>query len=109
MVGFARAANGLILLPMAMTIIEKILARASGAAEVAPGGLAVVDVALAVMIDLSFSASSWREILQVHDPDKVSVVFDHEVPAANRGSAAMHARGLIALPDPSAGLAPRHR
>jgi len=40
---------------MGMTIIEKILARASGAAKVSPGDLAVVDVDLAVLIDLSFS------------------------------------------------------
>ena len=78
---------------MDMTVAEKILARASGAATVAPGDLAVVDVDLAVMIDLSFSRSSWREVLKVHDPDKVAVVFDHEVPAASRESAAMHARG----------------
>jgi 3-isopropylmalate/(R)-2-methylmalate dehydratase large subunit len=78
---------------MGMTIAEKILARASGAATVAPGDLAVVDVDLTVMIDLSFSLSSWREVLKVHDPDKVAVVFDHEVPAASRESAAMHARG----------------
>jgi 3-isopropylmalate/(R)-2-methylmalate dehydratase large subunit len=78
---------------MGMTIAEKILARASGAAKIAPGDLAVVDVDLSVMIDLSFSRSSWREVLKVHDPDKVAVVFDHEVPAATRESAAMHARG----------------
>jgi 3-isopropylmalate/(R)-2-methylmalate dehydratase large subunit len=78
---------------MGMTIAEKILARASGASRVVPGDLAVVNVDLAVMIDLSFSRSSWREVLKVHDPDKVAVVFDHEVPAANRESAAMHARG----------------
>ncbi len=78
---------------MGMTIAEKILARARGASRVAPGDLAVVNVDLAVMIDLSFSRSSWREVLKVHDPDKVAVVFDHEVPAANRESAAMHARG----------------
>lgn len=78
---------------MGMTIAEKILARASGAATIAPGDLAVVDVDLSVMIDLSFSRSSWREVLKVHDPDKVAVVFDHEVPAATRESAAMHARG----------------
>jgi 3-isopropylmalate/(R)-2-methylmalate dehydratase large subunit len=40
---------------MGMTIIEKILARASGAAKIAPGDLAVVDVDLSVLIDLSFS------------------------------------------------------
>src|ERR1700687_806914 len=64
--------------PMGMTIIEKILARASGAAKVSPGDLAVVDVDLAVLIDLSFSRGSWREVLKVHDPDKVVVVFDHD-------------------------------
>jgi 3-isopropylmalate/(R)-2-methylmalate dehydratase large subunit len=78
---------------MGMTIIEKILARASGAAKVSPGDLAVVDVDLAVLIDLSFSRGSWREVLKVHDPDKVVVVFDHDVPASNRDSAAMHVRG----------------
>jgi 3-isopropylmalate/(R)-2-methylmalate dehydratase large subunit len=78
---------------MGMTIIEKILARASGAGSIAPGDLAVVDVDLVVMIDLSFSRGSWREVLKVHDPDKVVVVFDHDVPASNRDSAAMHVRG----------------
>ena len=78
---------------MGMTIIEKILAKASGAATVAPGDLAVVDVDLVVMIDLSFSRGSWREVLKVHDPEKVVVVFDHDVPASNRDSAAMHVRG----------------
>jgi 3-isopropylmalate/(R)-2-methylmalate dehydratase large subunit len=78
---------------MGMTIIEKILARASGAATIGPGDLAVVDVDLAVLIDLSFSPSSWREVLKVHDPDKVVVVFDHDVPASNRDTAAMHVRG----------------
>jgi len=100
---FVRGGNGIMLAAalasrrdrpsMGMTIIEKILARASGAATVAPGDLAVVDVDLTVMIDLSFSHSSWREVLKVHDPGKVAVVFDHEVPAANRESAAMQVRG----------------
>src|SRR5215207_7283759 len=78
---------------MGMTIIEKILAKASGAATIAPGDLAVVDVDLVVMIDLSFSRGSWREVLKVHDPDRVVVVFDQEVPASNRDGAAMHVRG----------------
>jgi 3-isopropylmalate/(R)-2-methylmalate dehydratase large subunit len=78
---------------MGMTIIEKILARASGAASIAPGDLAVVDVDLMVMIDLSFSRGSWREILKLHDPEKVVVVFDHDVPASNRDTAAMHVHG----------------
>src|SRR5258708_6585439 len=78
---------------MGMTIIEKILARASGADRIAPGDLAVVDVDLVVMIDLGFSSASWREVLKVHDPEKVVVVFDHDVPASSRDSAAMHVRG----------------
>src|SRR5204862_10158 len=72
---------------------DLLLARTSGAAKVAPGDLAVVDVDLAVLIDLSFSRGSWREVLKVHDPDKVVVVFDHDVPASNRETAAMHVRG----------------
>jgi 3-isopropylmalate/(R)-2-methylmalate dehydratase large subunit len=78
---------------MGMTIIEKILARASSAATIGPGDLAVVDVDLSVLIDLSFSPSSWREVLKLHDPDKVVVVFDHDVPASNRDTAAMHVKG----------------
>jgi 3-isopropylmalate/(R)-2-methylmalate dehydratase large subunit len=78
---------------MGMTIVEKILARKSGAARIAPGDLAVVDVDCVVMIDLSFGQASWREVLKVHDPEKVVVVFDHDVPASNRAAAAMHARG----------------
>jgi len=78
---------------MGMTIVEKILARKSGAATIKPGDLAVVDVDLVVMIDLSFGQGSWREVLKVHDPEKVVVVFDHDVPASNRAAAAMHARG----------------
>jgi homoaconitase/3-isopropylmalate dehydratase large subunit len=68
---------------MGMTIIEKILARASGKEKIGPGDLAVVDVDLCVLIDLSFSRGSWREVLKVHDPEKVVVVFDHDVPASN--------------------------
>ena len=67
---------------MGMTIIEKILARASGAAKIAPGDLAVVDVDLSVLIDLSFSRGSWREVLKVHNPENLVVVFDHDVPAS---------------------------
>src|SRR5215831_5470059 len=78
---------------MGMTIVEKILAKAGGVDRIAPGDLAVVDVDLVVMIDLSFSRGSWREVLKVHDPEKTVVVFDHDVPASNRDAAAMHARG----------------
>src|SRR6185369_9123317 len=40
------------------------------------------------MIDLSFSHGSWREVLKVHDPEKVVVVFDHDVPSATTSAAA---------------------
>src|ERR1051326_5998864 len=79
--------------PMGMTVIEKILARASGAPKIAPGDLAVVDIDLSVLIDLSFSRGSWREVLKVHNPENLVVVFDHDVPASNRETAAMHVRG----------------
>ena len=48
---------------MGMTITEKILARASGAASVAPGDVAVVEVDTAVLLDLSFLPEGWREVL----------------------------------------------
>lgn len=70
-----------------MTIVEKILARKSGAETVAPSDLAVVEVDLVVLIDLSFGQGSWREVLKVHDPDKIVVVFDHDVPASDRAAA----------------------
>jgi 3-isopropylmalate/(R)-2-methylmalate dehydratase large subunit len=77
---------------MGMTIAEKILARASGAAKVAPGDFAVVNVGLIVMSDLTFKPTV-REIRKVHDPETIAVIFDHNVPASDRLSAAAHADG----------------
>jgi 3-isopropylmalate/(R)-2-methylmalate dehydratase large subunit len=77
---------------MGMTIAEKILARASGAAKVAPGDFAIVNVDTIVMSDLTFKPTV-REILKVHDPERVVVIFDHNVPASDRLSAAAHAEG----------------
>ncbi len=78
---------------MAMTIIEKILARASGAAKVSPGDFVVVDVDTSVILDMSFYANVRRELLKVHDPEKVVVIFDHVVPAPDRASAEAHTYG----------------
>ena len=78
---------------MGMTITEKILARASGAALVAPGDVAVVDVDTAVLLDLSFLPEGWREVLKVHDPSRVVIVFDHLVPAATVQAATCHKTG----------------
>ncbi|HEX3537625.1 MAG TPA: aconitase/3-isopropylmalate dehydratase large subunit family protein [Stellaceae bacterium] len=72
---------------MGMTIVEKIFARASGQPQVRPGDLAVVDVDIAVMMDTSFHANTRRDILKVHDPDKVAVIYDHMVPAPDKASA----------------------
>ena len=68
---------------MPMTIAEKILARAAGAAAMKPGDLAVVDVETAVLMDMTFLPEGWRDVLHVHDPSKVVIAFDHLVPAAD--------------------------
>jgi 3-isopropylmalate/(R)-2-methylmalate dehydratase large subunit len=78
---------------MGMTIIEKIMARASGAKKVSPGDLVVVDVDTAVFIDNAFFPAAWREVLKVADPSKIIVVFDHRAPASDRTAAAAHIVG----------------
>ncbi len=78
---------------MAMTIIEKILARAGGSAKIAPGDLAVVAVDTTVIVDMSFYANVRREILKVHDPDKVVIIYDHVIPAPDRATAEAHVYG----------------
>ena len=75
-----------------MTIVEKILARASGAARVAAGDLAIVNVDVAMLSDMTFE--TWtHDVLSVWDPAKVIVVFDHRVPAVSARSAAAQQRG----------------
>ena len=78
---------------MGMTMTEKILARASNVGTVKPGDVAVVDVATAVLMDMTFLPEGWREILKVHDPDKVVIVFDHLVPAPTVQAAQAHGTG----------------
>ena len=78
---------------MGMTIIEKILARASGAAKVSPGDLVSVRVDTVVMFDNNFLPNIWREILKLDDPKKLVVVFDHRVPASDIPSAISHQNG----------------
>lgn len=64
-----------------MKMVEKILARASGRAEVAPGEIVVADVDGLVMHDLSAYLTSKvyeeRVGLPVRYPDRVTLVFDH--------------------------------
>ncbi len=78
---------------MGMTIVEKIFARASGQSLVKAGDLVVVDVDCAVMLDMGFHRHQRREILKVHDPDKIVIAYDHMVPAPDRDSAEAHAYG----------------
>jgi 3-isopropylmalate/(R)-2-methylmalate dehydratase large subunit len=75
---------------MGMTVAEKILARASGQAVVAPGDLVIVAAETTVMIDTTFYPSLWRPILKVHDPSSIVVILDHRVPAPDRTFAKMH-------------------
>ena len=78
---------------MGMNIPEKIMARASGLPQVKPGDLVVAAVETVMFNDPTFNPGAWREILQVFNPAKMIVVFDHRVPATNRESAAAHQTG----------------
>ena len=64
---------------MGMTMIEKILARASGLESVAAGDTVVCRVDMNVLIDLMFT--QWRQPLRIADPDRVAIIMDHAVPA----------------------------
>jgi len=78
---------------MGMTIVEKIFARASGRAKVAPGDLVVVKVDTVVMLDVNFVPTLRRNVLKVHDPERVVVTYDHLVPAPDRANADAQAYG----------------
>ncbi len=73
------------------TLVEKILARASGGAPVAPGDMITLKVDLAMAHDSS-GPRRWRPRLEelgvgLWDPDKVVLVADHYVPAVDLESA----------------------
>ncbi|NMN99028.1 3-isopropylmalate dehydratase large subunit [Antrihabitans stalactiti] len=72
---------------MGMTMIENLLARKAGVAQVRPGDIVTVDVDMCVMIDLQF-ATLWIPPSRIHDADKVAVVMDHAVPAPSLKDAA---------------------
>ncbi|HUF81775.1 MAG TPA: aconitase family protein, partial [Burkholderiales bacterium] len=73
-----------------MTIAEKILARKSGRAKVVPGDVVTVGVDTVILFDNNFMPSIWRDILKVHDPERIIVTLDHRVPAPNPQAAAAH-------------------
>jgi len=78
---------------MGMTIAEKILARKGGQARVVPGDVVTVGVDTVILFDNNFMPSIWREILKVHDPERIVVTFDHRVPAPHPQAAAAHKTG----------------
>ncbi len=73
-----------------MNITEKILANASGAKEVQPGEIIEARVDLAMTHDGTSppTINTFNKIAQkVWDPDKIVMVFDHNIPANTIGSA----------------------
>ena len=62
---------------MRMTIIEKILARASGRDRVSAGDTVVRQVDMNVLIDLMFT--SWPDVARI--ADRTAIILDHSVPA----------------------------
>lgn len=77
-----------------MTMTEKILARASGRAEVRPGDLVLARVDFAMGHDLTIPPAGriMREQMgasSVWDPERVAVVQDHFQPAKDAASAAL--------------------
>ncbi|WP_138472294.1 aconitase/3-isopropylmalate dehydratase large subunit family protein [Poseidonocella sp. HB161398] len=80
--------------PAGHSIVEKILGRAAGR-PVRAGDVATLTVDRAVMLDTTFFFLNQmrREILSVADPDRIVLVFDHEVPAPSALSAAAQSAG----------------
>jgi 3-isopropylmalate/(R)-2-methylmalate dehydratase large subunit len=79
---------------MGMTMTEKILARASGREQVAPGDLVLARVDFAMGHDLTIPPAGkiMREQMgaqQVWDPDRIAAVQDHFQPAKDAASATL--------------------
>ena len=72
---------------MGMTMIENLLARKAGLAQVRAGDTVTVDVDMCVMIDLQF-ATMWLQPTRINNPDRVAVIMDHAVPAPTLKDAA---------------------
>ncbi len=64
---------------MGMTMIEKILARASGQDTVRAGDTVVAEVDMNVLIDLQFAR--WIQPNRIADAERTAIVLDHAVPA----------------------------
>jgi 3-isopropylmalate/(R)-2-methylmalate dehydratase large subunit len=79
---------------MAMTMAEKILAKASGNNESEAGEIIMANIDVAMTHDLTgpLSVESFEKIglKQVWDPEKIVIVFDHQVPADSIDAANNH-------------------
>lgn len=83
---------------MGMTIVEKILAGASGREKVTAGDFVVVNADMTVFLDMSMHLGTRRELTKVHDPERIAVILDHTIPAPDRLAAEAHraARAFVA-------------
>ncbi|NYB52904.1 MAG: 3-isopropylmalate dehydratase large subunit [Methanobacteriaceae archaeon] len=79
---------------MSMTMAEKILAKAAGLEETAAGNIVMANIDVAMTHDLTgpLSVESFQKIgvEQVWDPEKIVVIFDHQVPADSLEAAQNH-------------------
>ncbi len=78
-----------------MTLVEKILARASGRNTVQPGEIvsARIDVAMSHE-NADLVIRHFREIglERVWDPERIVIIFDHRIPAESERTAELHKR-----------------
>ncbi|MEO0162634.1 MAG: 3-isopropylmalate dehydratase large subunit [candidate division WOR-3 bacterium] len=78
-----------------MTIVEKILARASGKKKVVPNEIVMarVDVAMShENADVVLRAFQEIGVKKVWDPEKIVILFDHRIPAESERTATTHKR-----------------
>ncbi len=79
---------------MSMTMAEKILAKAAGKKEAEAGEIVMANIDVAMTHDLTgpLSVESFEKIgtENVWDPEKIVVVFDHQVPADSLDAANNH-------------------
>ncbi len=80
---------------MGMTIVEKILAKASGKASVKPGDVLEPEVNVAMSHEnAALVINQFNEVFQgtniapkVWDPERIAIIFDHRVPAESSKTA----------------------
>ncbi|MGC9517721.1 MAG: homoaconitase large subunit [Methanomicrobiales archaeon] len=79
---------------MSMTMAEKILAKAAGRKDVTAGEIVMANIDVAMTHDLTgpLSVESFEKIGTPHvwDPEKIVVIFDHQVPADSLEAASNH-------------------